>query len=62
VVERALRRAGFHEQILDAEPLVAARLDQALAGFDEPVAPGGVLVPVDRPWCRLPLISGGLRA
>jgi len=52
VVEGAFGCSDVVEQILDAELLVAARLDQTLAGVDEFVASSGVLMRVDRPWCR----------
>jgi hypothetical protein len=49
VVERALGRADLGEQVLDAELLVAARLDQPLPRVDEFVAPRRVFMRVDRP-------------
>jgi len=54
VVEGALRCADLGEQVLDAEVLVAACLDEQLTGVDELVAPRRMPVRVDRSWCRIP--------
>ena len=44
----------LREQVFNAEQLIAARLDQPLAGVDELISARRMLVRVDRSWCRLP--------